>query len=181
MWPFVRRGRLVPVERLHDRIAALARRRPFFTDLGVADTFEGRFELLALHLLLVLRRLAELPPPAREVAQDLTNVAFRKLDQGLREIGIGDLAVPKRMKTLARAFYGRAAAYDAALGSGEGAKLVETLRRNVLGGQEGDVDGLARHVEALQGRLASFDLEAILARDLDERQSERIALGEETT
>jgi cytochrome b pre-mRNA-processing protein 3 len=180
MWPFVRHGRLAPVERLHDRIAALARQRSFFTELGVADTFEGRFELLTLHLALVLRRLAQLPPPAREVAQDLANIAFRRLDQGLREIGIGDLGVPKRMKTLARAFYGRAAAYDAALASKERAKLVETLRRNVFDGGEGDADGLANHVEDLERKLAAFDLDAMLGSSLEGRQSERIDAGEAT-
>jgi cytochrome b pre-mRNA-processing protein 3 len=180
MWPFVRRGRLAPIEHLHNRVAALARQRRLFTDIGVADSFEGRFELLALHLALILRRLAELPPPAHDVAQDLTNIAFRRLDQGLREIGIGDLAVPKRMKMLAKAFYGRAAAYDAAFASGEPAKLVEALRRNVFAGGAGDADGLVRHVEGLWGRLAGCDLNAVLGCEFEGNQPTDIALGETT-
>jgi len=167
MWPFVRRNRLEPVARLHNAIAAMAREPALFADGGVADTFEGRFELLTLHLALVLRRLGELPTPAADVAQDLTDLAFHRLDQGLREIGIGDMGVPKRMKKLAKAFYGRASAYDAALSSGEGGQLVEALRRNVLAGGDGDAESLARRVERVERRLSSLDLDALLGGSLE--------------
>ena len=176
MWPFVRRNRLAPVERLHDSIAALSRNRALFTDYGVADTFEGRFELLTLHLSMVLRRLAELPAPAADMAQDLTDLAFRRLDQGPREIGIGDLGVPKRMKGLAKAFRGRAAAYHAALASGDRGELVEALRRNVFDAGEGDADGLASWVELVERRLASLDLDAMLG--LRGLEPGEIAMGE---
>jgi cytochrome b pre-mRNA-processing protein 3 len=167
MWPFVRRNRLAPVERLHDSIAALARDRALFTDLGVADSFEGRFELLTLHLALVLRRLSQLPQPADEMAQDLADLAFRHLDDALREIGVGDLGVPRRMKTLAKAFYGRAAAYDAALSSKDRKGLVEALRRNVFDGKAGDADALATRVETIEGELSELSLDALLAGALD--------------
>jgi cytochrome b pre-mRNA-processing protein 3 len=168
MWPFVRRNRLAPIERLHDGIAALARDPVLFTRHGIADTFEGRFELLALHLALVLRRLATLPAPAADVAQDLTDVAFRRLDQGLREIGIGDVAVPRRMKTLAKAFYGRANAYHAALDSSDPNSMAEALRRNVFSGGKGDAEGLASLVARRARQLEALDLEAILGGDFEE-------------
>ena len=168
MWPFVRRNRLAPIERLHDSIAALARDPVLFTRHGVADNFEGRFELLALHLALVLRRLTMLPAPAADVSQDLTDLAFRRLDQGLREIGIGDVAVPRRMKALARAFYGRASAYHAALDSTDPKSIVEALRRNVFAGGPGDAEGLAVVVTRTARGLASLDLEAILEADFKE-------------
>jgi cytochrome b pre-mRNA-processing protein 3 len=174
MWPFVRRNRLAPIERLHDSIAALARDPALFMGYGVADSFEGRFELLALHLALVLRRLAMLPAPAAEVAQDLTDLSFRRLDQGLREIGIGDVAVPRRMKTLARAFYGRASAYHAALGSADPKVMAEALRRNVFAGGEGDAEGLAFRVMTVARRLDALDLDAILGSDFDEAIFERM-------
>jgi cytochrome b pre-mRNA-processing protein 3 len=173
MWPFVRRDRLAPVERLHDSITALARRPDLFTRYGVSDTFEGRFELLALHLALVLRRLAALPEPAGDVAQDLTDFAFRRLDQGLREIGVGDIGVPKRMKGLARAFYGRANAYHAAFASADHALLTDALRRNVFAGGPGDADGLAIRVEEIERRLARVDLDAMLSAGLDKLMSDR--------
>lgn len=168
MWPFVRRNRLQPIERLHDSIAALSRDPGLFTRHGIADTFEGRFELLALHLALVLRRLAELPAPAADVAQDLTDLAFRRLDQGLREIGIGDVAVPRRMKALARAFYGRASAYHKALDSQDLKIMAEALRRNVFAGGEGDAEGLAFRVSKTAQRLEALDLDAILGADFPE-------------
>jgi cytochrome b pre-mRNA-processing protein 3 len=162
MWPFVRRSRLAPVEHLHESIAALSRDRALFTEFGVADTFEGRFELLTLHLALVLRRLSQLPPPAADIAQDLTDLSFQRLDEALREIGIGDLGVPKRMKILAKAFFGRATAYGAALDAGNRAELVESLRRNVLDGGEGDAEALAARAEAFERRLSRLTLETIL-------------------
>lgn len=167
MWPFVRRNRLAPIERLYDSVAALARDPVLFTNYGVADNFEGRFELLTVHLALVLRRLATLPAPAADAAQDLTDLAFRRLDQGLREIGIGDVAVPRRMKTLARAFYGRASAYHAALEGSNPQPMAEALRRNVFAGGEGDVDGLARRVATIERTLNRLDLDAILGAGFD--------------
>lgn len=167
MWPFVRRNRLAPIERLHDSVAALARDPILFTRHAVADNFEGRFELLTLHLALVLRRLARLPAPAADAAQDLTDLAFRRLDQGLREIGIGDVAVPRRMKILARAFYGRASAYHAALDSSNAQLMAETLRRNVFAGGEGDADALALRVATIERTLNGLDLDGILGAGFD--------------
>ena len=90
------------VERLYEQIVAAARRPAFFmAPVGVADTWDGRFEVLALHVFLVLRRLSALPPPAPDLAQDLTNRMFRGFDEALRETGVGDLTVPKRMQRLA--------------------------------------------------------------------------------
>ena len=77
---------------------------------------------MSLHTILVLRALRELPPPADEVAKDLTDAFFQDLDASLREMGVGDTVVPKRMKKLAAAFYGRAHAYDAASRRGRRAR-----------------------------------------------------------
>jgi cytochrome b pre-mRNA-processing protein 3 len=178
MWPFVRRSRLAPIERLHDSIAMLARDPILFTEMGVSDDFEGRFEILVLHFALVLRRLGQLPPPAGDLAQELTDCVFKHLDEGLREIGVGDLGVPKRMKKLAKAFYGRAAAYDAALAAGDREGLTEALRRNVFAGGEGDAGRLASRVEALAAGLSGLELEALLAGGIAALGRPRIAAGE---
>jgi cytochrome b pre-mRNA-processing protein 3 len=163
MWPFVRRRRSLAIERLYDAVASLARRPHLFAEFGVADTFEGRFEMLTLHLALLLRRLALLPSPASDVAQELIDLNFLRLDQGLREIGVGDVGVPKRMKRLARAFYGRVGAYDAALKDGDGAALAEALRRNVLAAGQGDPEALAADAAAIDRELAGRGLEDLLA------------------
>jgi len=160
-------GRTKPRDRLiadlHGRISAAARVPALYTALGVPDTVEGRFECLSLHVILVLRRLHRLPAPADEVAQDLVNAVFLQLDSSLRESGIGDFGVPKRMKKLGAAFYGRAAGYDAALDAGDADALATVLARNVLGhdGAEGAA-GLARYVAASDRALSGLDLDTLV-------------------
>ena len=149
------------VEDLHGALSMAARRPGLYTRLGVPDTVEGRFEALCLHAILVLRRLNRLPAPAAEVAQDLVNSVFTQLDASLRELGVGDMGVSKRMKKLGAAFYGRAEGYDAALGAGDDAALRAVLGRNVLGG-EGDGAGLAAYVRAADAALAGADLDGLL-------------------
>ncbi|MBE7247292.1 MAG: ubiquinol-cytochrome C chaperone [Actinomycetospora chiangmaiensis] len=149
------------VEDLHVALSMAARRPGLYVRLGVPDTVEGRFEALCLHAILVLRRLNQLPPPAAEVAQDLVNSVFTQLDASLRELGVGDMGVSKRMKKLGAAFYGRAEGYDAALNAGDVAALRGTLVRNALGG-EGDGAGLAAYVRAADAALAGADLDVLL-------------------
>ncbi|MDJ1156926.1 ubiquinol-cytochrome C chaperone family protein [Chelatococcus sp. SYSU_G07232] len=150
------------VETLYQRTAEASRAPALYAALGVPDTLEGRFEALTLHLFLVLRRLRGLPAPAGDVGQELVDVSFRELERALREIGIGDLSVPKKMKTIAKAFYGRVKSYDEALASEDAGALAETLARNVCGGGA-PAFGLAAYVRAAEADLAGFDLEALLA------------------
>ncbi len=119
------------VDRLHQAVVEAARRPVFYTDLGVPDTVEGRFDLVTLHATLVVRRLRALPEPASSLAQDLVDAIFLNFDRALRELGVGDISVPKRMKTMASAFLGRARAYEAALPADD-AELAKVLARNVL-------------------------------------------------
>ncbi|MDP4023624.1 ubiquinol-cytochrome C chaperone family protein [Methylobacterium sp. NEAU 140] len=153
------------VAALHAAVSASARRPGLYTGLGVPDTVEGRFEALCLHAILLLRRLDRLPPPAADIAQDLVDSVFAQLDASLRELGVGDLGVGKRMKKLGAAFYGRAAGYDAALAAADDAALAAALARNVLGGApDGDAAALAAYVRAADAALAGADLDALLAR-----------------
>ena len=162
-----KRRRREQIMGLYGRIAALARDPEIFTAFGVADTVEGRFEVLALHMALVLRRLGQLPPPADSVAQDLTDHFFLALDGALREIGYGDTGVPKRMKELAKGFYGRAAAYEAALLPASAADAVSVaLLRNVYSGdplKAARAQGLAERAAALDARLAGLALDDYLS------------------
>jgi cytochrome b pre-mRNA-processing protein 3 len=151
------------VDALHRRVAAAARAPALYARLGVPDTVEGRFECLALHLVLVLRRLRRLPPPARDVAQDLVDAFFRHLDASLREMGVGDMRVPKRMKRLAQAFYGRAGSYDAALDSADPARVAAALA-DPFGAAPEALSGLARYALAAEAALAADTLDALLER-----------------
>ncbi|HEX8662601.1 MAG TPA: ubiquinol-cytochrome C chaperone family protein [Beijerinckiaceae bacterium] len=149
------------IDALHRHIAEAARGPALYARLGVPDTVEGRFECLVLHLVLVLRRLRRLPSPARDVAQDLVDAFFRHLDASLREMGVGDMGVPKRMKKLAQAFYGRAAAYDAALDSADPERVAAALAGS-FGAAPEALSGLARYALAAEAALSADALDALL-------------------
>jgi cytochrome b pre-mRNA-processing protein 3 len=158
--------RQVMIAALYERVATASRRPDLYLRLGVPDTMEGRFEALALHMVLALRALRRLPAPADEVAKDLTDALFRDLDASLREMGVGDTAVPKRMKKLAEAFYGRAQAYDAPLETRNAPGLAAALGRNV-GGVEAPAGALARYALAADRDLGAVDLDTILRQGFD--------------
>ncbi len=144
------------IDRLHGEIVAAARDPVLFTHYGVADDLDGRFESVALHAALALRRLNRFASPGPQIAQDLADAVFRHFDVALREMGVGDMSVPKRMKSLAEAFLGRADAYDRALGEGHAA-LCAALARNVYAGRR-EADRLARYVEALDEAFSNVTL-----------------------
>jgi cytochrome b pre-mRNA-processing protein 3 len=148
---------------LLERVTAASRASPLYLTAGVPDTFEGRFECLTLHAFLVMRRLRELPDPAGEVAQEFVDHVFAHLDQGLRQSGIGDLGVPKRMKKMAQGFYGRIDAYDSAMQGGDRAALEAALRRNITA--DADAGILAAYVQDRWADLAGCTLDELLNRD----------------
>ena len=147
------------VERIHDEIVAAARHPALYTDYGVADSFDGRFETLTLIATLALRRLNAMASPGPELAQDVVNAVFKHFDATLREMGVGDPSVPKRMKKFAEAFLGRGLAYDRA--AREGA-FEAALRRNVYA-DRGDAGRLARYVEAARAALDDAPFEAFVS------------------
>jgi cytochrome b pre-mRNA-processing protein 3 len=146
------------IDRISGEIVAAARDPVLFTDYGIEDSLEGRFEAVTLHAVLVLRRLNRLDQPAPEIAQDLTDAIFRSFEIALREMGVGDISVPKQMRTIAGAFFGRAAAYDLALGGGAPA-LKAALARNVYDGRK-NPDRLARYVDLANDALVKVPLDA---------------------
>ena len=155
---------------LYGAIVAQARSAVFYTRYGVADSLDGRFELIVLHLVLVLRRLGgeQAPGPrssGRTIGQQLFDVFCRDLDDNLREMGVGDLAVPRKMRKFGEAFYGRQAAYGAALGAADDRELEKTLARNIFGLAETDENAarLARYARAAIERMGGEAEDALLA------------------
>ena len=167
LWPFnhFRKPRLSPrgtIEAIYGMIVAQAREPLFYRDLGVSDTVNGRFDLLILHLWMVLRRLRPMEGGA-ELTQALFDRFCEDMDANLREMGVGDLAVPKRMQAFGEAFYGRAAAYDLALTEGR-EQLSQALCKNVFNGAHAEnARQLAAYVEAVVASLSAQDDPAILA------------------
>ena len=141
-------------------IVTQARLRAFYADYGVPDTVEGRFDLIVLHLVLLLRRLARDDDPAHSLGQRLFDAFCRDLDDNLREMGVGDLAVPKRMRRFGEAFYGRQAAYAAALDAADGQVFEEALARNIF-----QTDGIDHRAV----RLARYALAALAKLDAQEQ------------
>jgi cytochrome b pre-mRNA-processing protein 3 len=158
-----RAERLAPVEALLGRVAAASRRPALYLEGEIPDTFEGRFESLALHAFLILRRLRELPAPAGDLAQDFVDACFSYLELGFRQGGISDIGVPKRMKKIAQSFYGRLNAYEKALAADDSEQLVDALRRNASPGE--GAPALAAYVRRAQAALAGLDLDAILKQE----------------
>ncbi len=118
---------------LYGQIVAQARQPDFYRAAGVPDTVQGRFEMIALHMFLVLHRLKQEGGAGADLAQDLFDLMFQDMDRNLRELGTGDLAVGKRIKTLAKELYGRIAAYEKGLTGGTGAaELEQALARNIF-------------------------------------------------
>jgi cytochrome b pre-mRNA-processing protein 3 len=116
---------------LYEQIVAAARQPLLYAEWNVPDTPLGRFEMIGLHMFLVLHRLRGEAAEGRDVAQNLTDMFFTDVEHSIRELGIGDLGVPKRMKKLARMFYGRAVSYGAAIDGDDRAELAAALSRNV--------------------------------------------------
>jgi cytochrome b pre-mRNA-processing protein 3 len=132
-----RRRRDGAAETLYHRIVDQARRPELYRALGVPDTLDGRFEMLALHLYVVLHRLRRAGGDAAcaPLAQALADRLIVDLDANLRQMGAGDLGVGRRVRQMAEAFNGRLAAYDAGLAGGASA-LEQAVRRNVYGTTE---------------------------------------------
>ena len=161
LWPFnhFRKPRIPlrgTIEAIYGMIVTQAREPLFYRDLGVPDTVDGRFDLLVLHLWMVLRRLRPVEGGAA-LCQALFDRFCEDMDANLREMGVGDLTVPKRMQAFGEAFYGRSAAYDLAIADSREA-LAQALCKNILdGGQIENARRLAYYAEAATSALAGLD------------------------
>jgi cytochrome b pre-mRNA-processing protein 3 len=164
-----RRANRILIDQLHGKIVAASRRPALYMDFAVPDSYEGRFEMVTLHAGLAMRRLAKISPVGVELAQELADSVFRHFDIALREMGVSDVGVPKRIKRMAEAFYGRNKAYGEGLDAEAPDRLVEALARNVY--------GAADPATAPQARLlARFVRAAVEA--LDQVPLEIFARGE---
>ena len=153
-WRARRANRLL-IDHIHGEIVAAARAPALYQEAGVADTIEGRFEMVVLHAALLVRQLVALGPQGAEMAQELVDRVFRGFEDALREMAIGDAGVARRIKTMAGDFAGRSRAYAAALDSGDEAALAAALARNVYRAPavSPEATGLARRVVAAAATL----------------------------
>jgi cytochrome b pre-mRNA-processing protein 3 len=152
-------------EALYGQIVAAARQPVFYSDWNVPDTPLGRFEMLSLHMFLFQHRVHGEGGPAAAIAQVLIDEFFLDVDHSLRELGISDVGVPKRMKKLAKMYYGRTAAYADALEREDKAALVAALRRNISPESPGwsEAERLAAYIANAVDHLAGQPSDAICA------------------
>jgi cytochrome b pre-mRNA-processing protein 3 len=118
---------------LYGAIVAQARRPAFYRLYHIPDTVMGRLEMIMLHLILVLRHFHQFEPQNRELGQKLFDHFCADMDANMREMGVGDLAVPRKMRRIGDAFYARQRLYGAAFARDTNEDLAEALSRHVYG------------------------------------------------
>lgn len=161
-----------PVREVYEAVVRQARLPVFYENFDVHDTPEGRFDLVAIHNYLVLRRLRDEQELTGEFSQSLFDLMFADIDQNLREMGYGDTGVAKRVRKMAERFYGRIAAYDQGL-SEAGPEMSSTSPSDLEGALDRNlyrdttpskdaVAAMARYVRAQDAHLASQRIDMLL-------------------
>jgi cytochrome b pre-mRNA-processing protein 3 len=117
---------------LYGAIVTQAREPVFYRDFGVADTVDGRFDMIVLHAFMVFEKLKASGSEGADLAQAVVDLFFLDMDRSLREMGVGDLAVPKRVRTMAESFAGRSTAYHNATAGGDRGALPDAIGRNLF-------------------------------------------------
>lgn len=154
---------------LYGRAVAAAREPYFYTHLGVPDTLDGRFDLVGLHAFLMIRRLGK-EPGGSALAQAIFDAMFADMDINLRELGVGDMGIARRVRAMWEGLHGRAAIYAQAMDAGDATVLEAALTRNVWRGEAspaGAGAALARLAFAEESHLMSQPLSALLRGEAD--------------
>lgn len=151
-------------EALYAGLVDQARQPALYRDLGVADRIDSRFELYVLHLALLLNRLKGEGEAASETGQAVFDAFVGALDDSLRELGVGDLSVAKKMRKLGEAVYGRVVGYQNAVGDNDSVSLAGLIARAVYSEEAptAQADCLARYALSTSEALRAQRLEDIL-------------------
>ena len=174
------RDKTASVRGAYVSIVTQARRPELYASGCAPDNFDGRFDMMALHVHLVLRRIRALGMGRSDIGQDLFDMFFKDMDQAMREAGVGDMGVGKKVQKMVEAFYGRATAYDGVLdvqadnGPGENASsdtsdIYDILLRNLYPDdaispqQEAGLRALTAYALALEVHLEGLTLDDILS------------------
>lgn len=161
---------------LYDRLVQHARFPLYYGKLGVPDTPEGRFEILALHVGLTVRKLASLDDEGRKASQSLFDLMVADLDMNMRELGVGDLSVGKQVKRLAGQFYARLGVLGEAFDDGRMEALRPMLRTNLYGAASPSEDRIEHLVDILVHLREALDRQRP-----DDLKAGRLELPDEPT
>ncbi len=156
-----------PVYAVYNAIVAQSRQAKFYADWGVPDTVTGRFDMISLHMALLFRALRSDAAQPKAFSQAVFDLFFKDMDRSLREMGAGDLAVPKKIQKMGNIFFGLLAALNDALDRKDADAVAAVLARNIFGETAlGDVSALAAYVMACDAALADQADETIMAGQL---------------
>jgi cytochrome b pre-mRNA-processing protein 3 len=158
-------------EALYAACVRQSREPVLYEAYAAPDTVEGRFELYTLHVVLVLERLAEAGEGAKAVSQALFDTYVKALDYALREMGVGDLSVGKKMRKLGEALYGRMKNYQAAFAAlPDRGDLRDLLTRTVYAGAEtAPTERMAGYVVGQREQVRSTPADRLLAGEIEWR------------
>jgi cytochrome b pre-mRNA-processing protein 3 len=148
---------------LYQCAVAQSRDPRFYTDLGVSDTLDGRFDLVSMHVFLIMRRLQNAGKQGKKLSQALFDHMFKNMDFTLREIGVGDLSVPRHMHKMMKAFNGRVHSYHAAINDNDLESLELAVVRNIYRAEGGERPTAAR----LMAEYISMAASDLLQQDIN--------------
>ncbi len=151
---------------MYGSIVAQARTATFYSELGVPDSLNGRFDMIILHAMLVMRRLRDEPTETdHTLSQALFDYMFKDMDRSLREVGVGDMSIGKHIKKMAKAFYGRAEEYEKGLDQND-ETFLEALKNNLYRTEtptQTQTQLLMQYVRSTEKALKSISFEDIIA------------------
>ena len=158
MFSFFKRDKtLTNVDKVYRIVVDQSRKPIFYTELLVPDNIDGRFDVLSLHMFFIFSRLKNEEHEAADFSQSLFDTMFVDMDQSLREMGVGDLSVGKRVKDMGKALLGRIEAYDKAF-SAEYSDIEATIIRNIYRGDGPDLHQIKRLINYSKGTIENLAL-----------------------
>ena len=153
-----------PVLAVYSAIVAQSRQPVFYAEWSVPDTVTGRFDMISLHMALLFRRLRSETGPRKDFSQAVFDLFFRDMDRSLREMGVGDLGVPKRIQKMGNIFFGLLAALNEPMDRNDLEGLQAVLSRNIFDGAAGaHVKSLAQYLMHQDRALLSESASDIVA------------------
>lgn len=159
---FRKKSATEPVYAVYNSIVAQSRQPVFYAEMGVPDTVTGRFDMISLHMALLFRRLRHGPAEAKQFSQDVFDLFFKDMDRSLREMGVTDLGVPKKIQKMGNIFFGLLAAINEAMDRSDIDALAGVLARNIFeGGDSAQLRALADYIVARDAELAAQPTGAI--------------------
>ncbi|MEQ8447452.1 MAG: ubiquinol-cytochrome C chaperone family protein [Pelagibacterium sp.] len=153
-----------PVYAVYNAIVAQSRREVFYAQWDVPDTLTGRFDMISLHAALVFRRLRSSEKQSKDFSQNVFDCFFHDMDRSLREMGVGDLSVGKRIEKMGSLFYGMLSNLSSILDAGDRARLIDFVSRNFHAGATHPLaERFADYILESDETLASQSVEQIMA------------------